>query len=65
MKKLTTLTAIILLIGLIQTVFAETSDFEIIKKRVIEEIMNNNSDESRVGYPVRVQIFIFHKLFEN
>ena len=49
MRKLSTLAVIVLLFGLQQTAFAAPSDFEIIKKRVVEAIMNQEVDDNRVA----------------
>jgi len=48
MKKLSILAAIVLMIGFLQTAFAAPSDFDIIKKRVLESIMNQEVDDNRV-----------------
>lgn len=53
MKKLTMLTVIIFLFGFLQTAFAAPSDFEIIKKRVVEAIMNHDVDDVQVEYLVK------------
>lgn len=48
MKKLSILAAIVLMIGFLQTAFSAPSDFDIIKKRVLESIMNQKVVDNRV-----------------
>jgi chondroitin AC lyase len=48
MRKLSILAAIVLLIGFLQTGFSAPSGFEIIKKRVVDAIMNQEVDDNRV-----------------